>query len=85
MMVKVATALGISIPPPTPVRARTATKELYVGQKALAMEKRIIMVPPSNIRFWCPYMAPSRPLIRTKALCVSLGSEKMVSLSGLRK
>lgn len=73
MMVRVATALGISIPPPTPVRARTATKESYVGQKAFAMEKTIMMAPPSSIRFWCPYMAPSRPLIKTKALCVSLG------------
>lgn len=85
MMVSVATALGISIPPPTPVSARTATKESYVGQKALAMENRMIMAPPRKISLWCPYMAPSRPLMRTKALCVSLNiPKKAVSLSDRR-
>ncbi|XHF97143.1 hypothetical protein AWENTII_000745 [Aspergillus wentii] len=72
MMVNVATAFGMIIPPPTPVSARTATKESYVVQNALPIEQTTMMVPPRRTSRWWPYIAPSRPLMRTNALCVSL-------------
>lgn len=48
MTVKHATALGMTIPPPMPVMARTATNDSYVVQKALVSEKTIKMVPPAK-------------------------------------
>ena len=48
MMVIMATALGMTSPPPTPVRARTATKLSYDAQKAFAMENTTMMAPPSR-------------------------------------
>ena len=51
-MVRVATALGIKIPPPTPVRARMATNELYVVQNAFATEKMTMTTPPRSNSFW---------------------------------
>lgn len=72
IMVSVATALGMMIPPPIPVRARAATNELYVVQNAFIREKMATITTPSKSNFWWPYTAPSRPLMRTNVLCVSL-------------
>lgn len=72
MIVRVATAFGIRMPPPTPVKARITMKETYVLQKALQSEKTTRMAPPNINSLWWPYTAPSRPLIKTKEPWVSL-------------
>lgn len=48
MIVRAATAFGIRIPPPMPVRARTAMKEAYVVQNALQREKTMKIAPPRS-------------------------------------
>lgn len=73
MVVMVATAFGMNIPAPMPVRARTATKESYVRQKALPKLEMAKSRVPMRMRRWWPKMAPRRPVMRTKAPCVSLG------------
>jgi hypothetical protein len=48
MVVIVATAFGIKMPPPIPVKARTAMNDSYVGQKPFNNENSVKIADPIN-------------------------------------
>lgn len=67
-----AIAFGRMRPAPIPVNPRAILKDTMSLQNAFMSDHTVHHTPPnSRTRLW-PYIAPSRPLIRTKLPCVNL-------------
>jgi hypothetical protein len=71
-MVNSAMAFGTMKAPPIPVSARIVQWAMKFVTNPLTRLNMIHQAPPTTTRFLCPYTAPKRPPIKTKAPCVNL-------------
>lgn len=73
----IAIPFGMTRAAPVPLIALAIENATRLSvQNPLARDQITHQAPPMRRTFLCPYTAPIRPLIRTKALCVSLYGHK---------
>lgn len=65
-------AFGRIRPAPIPVNPRAILNETVSPQKAFISDHPVHHTPPNKRIYLWPYIAPSRPLTRTKVPCVNL-------------